>query len=66
MTFTVNDVRDLTQALTLHPEWLGEVRRLVLTADLLALPDLVRELVEAQKQSEPRLGRLEATMQSLV
>ena len=28
MAFTVNDVRDLTQVLTLHPEWLGEVRRL--------------------------------------
>ena len=63
---TVTDVRDLTQVLSLHPEWLGEVRRLVLTAELLALPDLVRELVEAQKQSEQRLGRLEATMQSLV
>ena len=65
MAFTVTDVRDLTQVLTLHPEWLGEVRRLVLTAELLALPDLVRELVEAQKQSEQRLGRLEATVQAL-
>jgi len=65
MAFTVNDVRDLTQVLALHPEWLGEVRRLVLTAELLALPDLVRELVEAQKQSEHRLGRLEATVQKL-
>ena len=65
MAFTVTDVRDLTHVLTLHPEWLGEVRRLVLTAELLALPDLVRELAEAQKQSEQRLGRLEATVQAL-
>ena len=65
MRLTVTDVRDLTQVLTLHPEWLGEVRRLVLTAELLALPDLVRELAEAQEQSEQRLGRLEATVQAL-
>jgi len=80
MAFTVTDVRDLTQVLTLHPEWLGEVRRLVLTADLLALPDLVRELVEAQARTEQqvrelaqaqarteqRLDRLDETVQKLV
>ena len=66
MAFTVHDVRDLTQVLTLHPEWLGEVRRLVLTAELLALPDLVRELAEAQARTEQRLDRLDATMQKLI
>ncbi len=66
MAFTVNDIRDLTQLLTLHPEWRAEVRRLVLTDELLALPDLVRELVEAQKRAEPRLDRLDATVQKLI
>ena len=27
MAFTVSDVRDLTEVLALHPQWLGEVRR---------------------------------------
>ena len=58
MAFTVNDVRDLTQVLALHPEWLGEVRRLVLTAELLALPDLVRELAQAQDRTEQRVQEL--------
>ncbi|MBI5649249.1 MAG: hypothetical protein HZC40_02200 [Chloroflexi bacterium] len=66
MPFTVNDVQDLTRVLTLHPEWLAEVRRLVLTAELLALPDLIRELVEAQTRSEARLDRLEAAVVELV
>ena len=58
MAFTVNDVRDLTQVLTLHPEWLGEVRRLVLTAELLMLPDIVRELAKAQTRTERRVEEL--------
>jgi hypothetical protein len=58
MAFTVNDIRDLTQLLTLHPEWRAEVRRLVLTDELLALPDLVRELAEAQKRTEQRVEEL--------
>jgi hypothetical protein len=80
MAFTVNDVRDLTQVLALHPEWLGEVRRLVLTAELLTLPEIVRELAEAQARTEQslkelaqaqaraeqRLDRLDATVQKLV
>lgn len=66
MPFTVNDAQDLTRVLTLHPEWLAEVRRLVLTVELLALPDTVRELVEAQKRGEQRLDRLEAAVTELV
>ena len=58
MAFTVNDVRDLTQVLALHPEWLGEVRRLVLTAELLTLPEIVRELAEAQARTERRVEEL--------
>jgi hypothetical protein len=57
MAFTVNDVQDLTLILAQHPEWLGEVRRLVLTAELLALPDRVWELVEAQKRLADHVGR---------
>jgi hypothetical protein len=58
MAFTVNDVQDLTLILAQHPEWLGEVRRLVLTAELLALPDLVRELAQAQARTEQRVEEL--------
>jgi hypothetical protein len=72
MTITVNDVRELTQLLALHPEWRAEVRRLVLTDELLTLPQLVRdlaaeqqrtaaairELTEAQKRAEARLDYL--------
>ena len=60
MPFTVNDVQDLTRVLALHPEWLAEVRRLVLTAELLALPDIVSELAAAQKQTEQRVAELGA------
>jgi len=58
MSFTVNDLQDLTRLLATHPEWLSEVRRLVLTKELLSLPDIVRELAEAQRRTEERLEQL--------
>lgn len=65
MAFTVKDVRDLTQLLGTHPEWLAEVRRLVLTDELLTLPGLVRALAEAQVRTEQRLERLEVVVADL-
>ncbi|MCS7248491.1 MAG: hypothetical protein NZ840_09640, partial [Anaerolineales bacterium] len=45
-----------------HPEWRAELRRLVLTDEILELPTLVREiagivreLAEAQRRTEERL-----------
>jgi hypothetical protein len=56
--FTVNDVRDLVQLLEQHPEWRAEVRRLVLTEELLGLPAVVRELADAQTRTEARIEEL--------
>jgi hypothetical protein len=72
MAFTVRDFRDLVELLEQHPEWRAELRRLVLTEELLALPQVVRELVDAQQRTEQRLEqtaqrleRLETTVQAL-
>lgn len=65
MAFTVNDLQDFTLLLNQHPEWQAEVRRVVLTSELLALPDLVRELVEAQKRSGRHLDRLDTALVDL-
>jgi hypothetical protein len=63
MTFTVNDMQELTRILTLHPEWRAEVRRLVLTDELLALPQTVQELVTAQQRTEQRVAELVVAQQ---
>lgn len=55
MAFTVSDFRDLVELLEQKPQWRQELRRLVLTDDLLDLPRLVAQLVEAQKRAEERL-----------
>ena len=65
MVFTINDLQDLVRLLAQHPEWQVELRRLLLADDFLALPGIVRELAEAQRQSEARLTRLEATVAEL-
>ena len=59
MAFTVNDLNDLIRILREQPEWLREVRRVVLTDELLALPDLVRELAEAQRRTDERLAEFQ-------
>jgi hypothetical protein len=72
MAFTQNDFHNLVRLLTEHPEWRAELRRLVLTEELLDLPAIVRdlaqavrELAEAQRQAEERLRRLEERQAAL-
>lgn len=65
MPFTVNDFQDLLGLLDQHPEWQAELRRRLLTDDLLELPALVRQLAEAQNRTEQRLETLTARMDTL-
>jgi hypothetical protein len=58
MPFTVEEFRDLLRILEERPEWRAELRRLVLTDELLTLPELVRALVEAQRRTEEQVGAL--------
>lgn len=58
MSFTVRDYYDLLQLLAEHPEWREQLRRALLSDDFLALPQIVRELAEAQKRTEERLEAL--------
>jgi hypothetical protein len=54
----VEDFRDLLRLLEERPEWRAELRRLILTEELLALPQLVRELAAAQARTEAAVERL--------
>lgn len=65
MAFTVQDFHDLVELLRQQPDWRAELRRLVLSEELLALPQLVRELAESQQRVEQRLGRLEQAVADL-
>jgi predicted RecB family endonuclease len=79
MAFTVQDFNDLLELLAQHPEWRAELRRHVLTDELLELPALVRSLAEsvtaltsrvdalaeAQTRTEERLARLESAIERL-
>jgi hypothetical protein len=66
MAFTVEEFRDLLRILEERPEWRAELRRLVLTDELLTLPELVRALAEAQQRTEERLAMIEDRMASLI
>ncbi len=58
MAFLVQDYHDLVQLLAEHPEWRAELRRLLLSDELLTLPETVRELAEAQRRTEVRVEQL--------
>lgn len=57
MAFTVNDFRSFVHLVYEHPEWRAELRQLVLTENLLALPQVVQELAEAQARTEATVER---------
>ena len=65
----ITDFHDVVRLLEQHPEWRAELRRLVLTEELLALPDQIAELTkqvtrltEAQARIEERLVRTEGRL----
>ncbi len=66
MSFSFADFPDLLLLLEEHPEWRAELRRHVLTDELLELPALVRQLAEAQARTEERLAGLTARVEALV
>lgn len=65
MEFTVNEFRDLIRILEQQPSWRTELRRWVLTDDILELPQIVRELAETQRRTEANLGQLAGRMGQL-
>jgi len=59
MSFTIEDLHDMIVLLEQRPEWKAELRRVLLSEELLQLPEMVRELAETVKQMAERLGRVE-------
>ena len=69
MPFTAEELRDLIRLVEAHPEWRAELRRLVLTDELLALPEQVaawrvrseqqfQELIAAQRRTDAQVAAL--------
>ncbi|MCS6816140.1 MAG: hypothetical protein N0A16_08705 [Blastocatellia bacterium] len=65
MAFTLKDFHDLVRILEEHPEWRAELRRLLLTDQLLELPTVVHELAEAQRRTEERVQALAEQVREL-
>lgn len=65
MAFTVQEFHDLLQLLEQHPTWRVELRRWVLTEELLALPQTVHALAEAQHRTEVQLEQLAGRVDTL-
>jgi chromosome segregation ATPase len=62
---SIEVARQLIAAMHSDPEVAAEVRRAVLSEDLLALPEIVRQLAEAQARTEARVEQLAVRMGEL-
>jgi hypothetical protein len=58
MAFTIEDFRDLIDLLAQHPEWRAELRRYVLSEELLDLPAAVQRLADATTVLTSRVDTL--------
>jgi hypothetical protein len=65
VAFSVQDFHDPVRLLEERPEWRTELRRLVLSEELLRLPDVVAGLAEAPQRAEDRLSGVEAGHRSI-
>lgn len=74
MPFTTEEFHDLVRLVETHPEWRAELRRLVLTDEILLLPEQLtalrvrseqqfQALIEAQQRTEARLDALAEAQQ---
>jgi archaellum component FlaC len=72
MAFTVEDFQDLVRLLAQHPEWRSELRRLLLSEELLTVPErlarverLLAELVQRDEERSRQLaGLIEAVREN--
>ncbi|GAB4478336.1 MAG: hypothetical protein Kow0088_18090 [Anaerolineales bacterium] len=72
MPFTLSDFHEWARILKEHPEWRDEARRLILTDELLEVPQQLREIrdrvdliYESQQRTEGRVDRLEVALAEL-
>ena len=65
MPFTADEFHDLIRLVESHPEWRAELRRLVLTDELLALPEQVGVLTREVTTLATTQQRLEEQMTTL-
>ena len=65
MPFTVDEFHDLIRLVESHPEWRAELRRLVLTDELLALPEQVGVLTEQMTTLTIQVTSLARSVQTL-
>jgi hypothetical protein len=65
VAFSVQDFHGLIRLLEQHPDWWMELRRLILTEELLNLPSAVQRLVEAQERTEQQLRALAERVDAL-
>ncbi len=66
MAFTVRDLNDLLALLEQHPEWRARLRQILLTEELLRLPQAVDRLTEAVHQLIEEVRQLRAWQQEMV
>ncbi|PMP97422.1 MAG: hypothetical protein C0169_03065, partial [Thermodesulfobacterium geofontis] len=56
---------DIIKALKEHPEWLEELRKIILTTELIELPKKFEEMLERMKKLEKKVDKIEKDVEVL-
>ncbi|MFN0071476.1 MAG: hypothetical protein ACKVVP_08320 [Chloroflexota bacterium] len=65
VAFTISDLHDLMQLLEKQPEWRAELRRALLSDELLEMPQILRDLAKSQVRTEERVAGIEQQLEAL-
>lgn len=60
------DINDLIRALQENPEWRAEMRRILLTEELLQVPVVAQEIVQSQRRHEQEMADIRAILAQMV
>ena len=63
---TINDISDLARILEEHPEWAETLRSLLLTKELMELPERLVLLIQAQEATNARLDQTTARLEEVI
>ena len=58
---TINDIHDLVELLQNHPDWAETLRNLILTRELLDLPQTLAQALQDWAETNQAIARLDAS-----
>ncbi|WP_297890268.1 hypothetical protein [Sulfurihydrogenibium sp.] len=63
--YEIKSFADIVRALLQHPDWLEELRKIILTTELLELPQKMKEVLDRLERLEKKVDKIESDVEVL-